>query len=68
MTQDEIGRIAEAVADRLMNGPLRKRLDAMDKRFGGIENHLDRQDSTLKKVNDGLAYVSSRMDEHFGSA
>ena len=68
MTQDEIGQIAEAVADRLMNGPLRERFDAMDRRFEGIENHLDRQDSTLKKVNDGLAHLSRRMDEHFGSA
>ena len=68
MMQDDIGRIADAVAarvedrvakavhDRLMNGPLKE-----------IRDDIRVLRSDMKGVKDGLAHLSSRMDEHFGA-
>ena len=59
MRQDEIGRIAEAVHDRLMNGPIKKLQESLN----GIGDQLDRQDADIGGIKKGLEHISNALDD-----
>lgn len=63
MTNDQIVRIAEAVHDRLMNGPIKKLQESIE----GIENHLDRQDATMKNMEGTVERLSNAWDQFQGA-
>lgn len=75
MTDAQVKQIADAVHDRLMNGPikeLQESLNGFRKEMGEFRtetsNHLDLIDADIKDVKDGLGHLDNRMNEHFGAA
>ena len=59
MMDDQIARIANAVHDRLMNGPLKKLQESLN----AIGDQLDRQDADIGGIKKGLEHISNALDD-----
>ena len=70
MTDDQIARIANAVHDRLMNGPLKQMqrdMAATKSEVIKLGNHLTRLEGDMKGVKESVEHLSEAWDNWQGA-